>query len=105
MPPTALTGTTTRPEIFAPSWGVSRTGYNIAKPDAHLYMFCDFSYFRVLYALFSDAGWNVFRTPFIWFKPQTFRAPWPEHGPQRKYEMILYARKGDKRPPRLPGTC
>ena len=25
------------------------------------------------------------------------RAPWPEHGPQRKYETILYAVKG-KRP-------
>lgn len=77
--------------------------YNIAKPDAHLYMFCDFAYFRVLYTLFSDAGWNVFRTPLIWFKPQAFRAPWPEHGPQRKYEMILYARKGDKKTTKIAG--
>jgi len=33
----------------------------------------------------------------IWHKPSGMRAPWPEHGPQRKYETICYAVKG-KRP-------
>lgn len=77
--------------------------YRITKKDAHLYLFCDFAYFRVIHNLFSDAGWNVFRTPLIWFKPQAYRAPWPEHGPQRKYEMILYARKGDKKITKIAG--
>ena len=42
------------------------------------------------------AGWRVFRTPLIWVNPSAMRAPWPEHGPQRKYQLILYAIKGDK---------
>jgi DNA modification methylase len=46
---------------------------------------------------FNIAGWMVFRTPLIWYKKAGMRAPWPEWGPQRKYETILYAVKG-KRP-------
>ena len=46
---------------------------------------------------FTDAGWWVHRTPLIWYKRTAARVPWPEHGPQRKYEVILYAVKG-KRP-------
>lgn len=44
----------------------------------------------------AAAGWRVHRTPLIWHKPNGQRAPWPEHGPQRKWEMILYAVKGNK---------
>jgi DNA modification methylase len=32
----------------------------------------------------------------IWYKKSGMRAPWPELGPQRKYETILYAIKGKK---------
>ena len=72
-------------------------GYRIAKPQAHLYCFCDFDKFAQLKSLMVEAGWNVFRTPLIWYKKSGMRAPWPEQGPQRKYETLLYAVKG-KRP-------
>jgi site-specific DNA-methyltransferase (adenine-specific) len=67
----------------------------VTKPDAHLYFFCDFDRFPELKAWLGAQGWTVFRTPLLWFKPSAFRAPWPEHGPQRKYETILYARRGE----------
>ena len=72
-------------------------GYRIAKPQAHAYIFCDPDKFSQLKALMTEAGWTVFRTPLIWYKKSGMRAPWPELGPQRKYETILYAIKG-KRP-------
>jgi len=72
-------------------------GLRITKPQAHLYAFCDIDRFPLLKVLFETAGWQVFRTPLIWYKRLASRAPWPELGPQRKYETILYAIKG-KRP-------
>jgi len=50
--------------------------------------------------MFISFGWWVFRTPLIWYKKAGMRAPWPQHGPQRKFETILYAVKG-KRPVNL----
>jgi ParB-like chromosome segregation protein Spo0J len=70
--------------------------FRLAKPQAHLYCFCDLDQFAYLRSWFNDAGWRVFRTPMVWHKPAAFRAPWPDHGPQRKYELILYAVKGDR---------
>lgn len=75
--------------------------FRLAKPQAHLYCFCDIDNFGLAKGFFSDAGWNVFRTPLIWHKPQAFRAPWPEHGPQRKYEICLFAVKGNRPVTRL----
>lgn len=77
--------------------------YRVAKPDSHLYMFCDIDWFAWLKAQFTQAGWKVFRTPLIWFKPQGMRAPWPQMGPQRKWEMILFAIKGNRPCNRLAG--
>jgi site-specific DNA-methyltransferase (adenine-specific) len=71
--------------------------FRLAKPQAHLYLFCDVGWFAFLREKFAEAGWSVFRTPLIWYKKSGMRAPWPEQGPQRKYETILYAVKG-KRP-------
>lgn len=82
--------------------------FRVAKPEAHAYVFCDFEKFPTLKALMEDAGWRVFRTPLIWHKPGAFRAPWPEHGPQRKYECCLFAVKGDRKVMALLGdviTC
>ena len=76
---------------------LAQEGYRITKPQAHLYAFCDIDHFPLIKAIFYAAGWQVFRTPLIWYKRQGSRAPWPELGPQRKYETILYAIKG-KRP-------
>ncbi len=69
----------------------------ITKPQAHLYWFCDIDFFEYARRAFTEAGWEVFRTPLIWYKKTGMRAPWPHSGPQRKYEVILYAVKG-KRP-------
>lgn len=69
-------------------------GFRIAKPNAHLYAFCDLDKFHNLKIMFAEAGWTVFRTPLIWYKRHGARAPWPFWGPQRKYETILYAMKG-----------
>lgn len=71
-------------------------GLRIAKPQAHLYWFCDIDAFCESRDLFAAAGWWVHRTPLVWHKPGT-RIPWPDHGPKRSYELILYAVKG-KRP-------
>lgn len=75
----------------------------LAKPDAHMYLFCDFDKFHGLKKFVEGNGWKVFRTPLIWFKPSAFRAPWPEKGPQRKYECILYAVRGELKSTILAG--
>lgn len=71
--------------------------FRIAKLQAHLYWFCDVDRFVETKRAFTLGGWTVFRTPLIWHKPNGNRAPWPDYGPHRKYEMVLYAMKG-KRP-------
>lgn len=76
---------------------LAKEGYRICKEDAHLYSFCDIEAFPTIKNLFVDAGWRVFRTPIIWYKPAAYRAPWPDMGPQRKYECILYAVKGNRK--------
>jgi len=75
----------------------------VTKPEAHLYWFCDFDHFHEAKQEFSNAGWWVFRTPLIWFKPGGMRAPWPQHGPQRKYECCLFAVKGKKMVTKMAG--
>ncbi len=65
--------------------------------NAHLYAFCDVTRFEELKGLLAAAGWKVFRTPLIWHNPGGLRAPWVDSGPQRKYECILFAKKGEKK--------
>ena len=76
---------------------LARASLRITKPQAHAYVFCDLDHFHWIRGEFAAAGWWCFRTPLVWYKRGGMRAPWPEHGPQRKYEVILYAVKG-KRP-------
>lgn len=71
--------------------------WRVAAASAHAYLFCDFDRFPELRERMSAAGWTVHRTPLIWHNPDGFRAPWPDSGPQRKYELILYAKKGDRK--------
>jgi len=78
-------------EVFCPQ------SFRLAAPDAHAYVFCDFDRFTDLRARMQAAGWKVFRTPIIWHNPDGFRTPWVEKGPQRKYECILFALKGEKK--------
>lgn len=82
---------------------LAREGFRITKPEAHIYAFCDIEAFQALKVIFAREGWRVFRTPLLWHKQTAYRAPWPEHGPQRKYETILYAIKGDRRTTKLAG--
>lgn len=81
----------------------SKQSFRLAKDDAHLYAFCDIDRFAALRQLLAAAGWTVHRTPLIWHNPDGFRAPWPEHGCQRKYELVLYARKGERKVNQLKG--
>lgn len=80
----------------------------VCKPQSHAYVFCDIDLFVQLKVYFTMAGWSCFRTPLIWFNPQGMRAPWPENGPQRKYQLCLYAMRGKKPVTRLASdviTC
>lgn len=70
--------------------------FRICKPQAHAYVFCDVDNFVLLKSFFQEAGWRVFRTPLVWVNPTSNRAPWPEHGPQRKYQVALFAVKGNR---------
>lgn len=70
--------------------------YNVAKAQAHAYVFCDIDMFHELKAMMQKAGWYVFRTPFINHKMNSGRVPLPDQGPRRQYEIILYAIKGKK---------
>jgi ParB family chromosome partitioning protein len=73
----------------------------LTKPQAHAYVFCDIEMFPTLREIMASAGWECFRTPLIWVNPTANRAPWPEHGPHRKWQAILYAIKGKKMVNRL----
>ena len=86
------------PELYESILRVCETElFRLAKPQAHLYWFLDIDNFVSTRERLRAAGWQVFRTPLIWYKKAGMRAPWPEYGPQRKYETLLYAVKG-KRP-------
>lgn len=73
-----------------------RESYRLAAPSAHAYVFCDVDRFPELRDRMQAAGWRVFRTPLIWHNPDGYRAPWPDKGPQRSYEFILFAVKGER---------
>lgn len=70
--------------------------FRVAKPQAHMYLCCDIDGFAFLRELASVAGWWVHRTPIVIYKTDGNRVPWPQHGPQRKWELVLYAVKGKK---------
>ena len=71
--------------------------FRVAKPQAHAYVFCDIDNFSLLRDWMREAGWYVFRTPFICTKPGSGRVPLPDEGPRRQWEAILYAIKGHKK--------
>ena len=72
-------------------------GYRIAKVRSHFYMFVDINRFSAVKKIIADAGWEVFNTPFIWYRgPNSGVVPWPRNGPRRSYEAILYAMKGKR---------
>lgn len=69
----------------------------LASPNgAHAYLFLDIRHFHNVSVMFALAGWRVWPTPLIWIKNRGM-LPWPEHGPRRNYECILFAIIGDRR--------
>lgn len=72
----------------------AKESYKVAKPQSHLYAFCDFDRFHELKGFLEECGWNCFRTPLVWVNPLKTRTPWVDFGPQRKYELFIYAHKG-----------
>lgn len=70
--------------------------YEVTKPEAHAYVFCDLDNFHELKRMMVKAGWYVFRTPLINVKQNSGRVPLPDRGPRRQYEIVLYAIKGSK---------
>lgn len=70
--------------------------FQVCKPQAHAYVFCDIDRFHELKQMMQDAGWYVFRTPLTAIKPNSGRVPLPDQGPRRQTEWILYAIKGKK---------
>jgi DNA modification methylase len=70
--------------------------WQVAAPQAHLYLFCDFDRFHELRSALQAIGWKVFRTPLVMHKTgNSGRVPWPKNGPRRQYELVLFAVKGD----------
>lgn len=74
-----------------------KLSYRVAKPQCHAYVFCDIDNFHALRDWMREAGWYVFRTPFICVKPGSGRVPLPDEGPRRQWECLLYAIKGHKK--------
>lgn len=74
----------------------TKLSYQITKPQAHAYVFCDIDNFPALRGMMREAGWYVFRTPLIVHKLNSGRVPLPDQGPRRQWEAILYAIKGKK---------
>lgn len=76
--------------------GCAREWFRVAKAQAHLYVCCDIDRFVDLKNILMDEGWEPHRTPIVNIKRDGSRVPWPHWGPQRKWELVLYAMKGKK---------
>ena len=81
-------------KVLVQTWAT--LAYQVAAPQCHAYVFCDFDRFHELKSYMAAAGWYVFRTPLINYKSNSGRVPLPDKGPRRQYEILLYAIKGDK---------
>jgi len=71
--------------------------WEVARPQSHIYVWCDIDLFHFIRGRLEGAGFWTHRTPLINIKQEGGRVPWPEHGPRRTYELVCYAVKG-KRP-------
>jgi len=76
---------------------IGKEGYRIAKPQAHMYIFCDLLHFAHLKEVYEGFGWWVWKKPIIWDKGNNGLLPYPDFGPRYCYETILYAIKGERR--------
>ena len=71
-------------------------GYNWTYDEAHLFMFTHMDRFQYLYTQAACAGWTPWRTPLIWHHAGAGHIPQGLRQFRREYEIIFYARKGDK---------
>lgn len=69
----------------------------ICRASAHSYVFCSPEGWYVLRDLFSAREWKVFPAPLIWYKGNAGMLPWPDHGPRRTYECVMYAIRGGRK--------
>lgn len=76
---------------------IAKQFYFITKPEAHCYVFCDIQNLITLQDALTRAGWDVWRTPLVWYKGNMGMLPRPDHGPRRTYELCVYAIKGKKK--------
>jgi DNA modification methylase len=72
-------------------------GSVVAKADAAMYLFCDFTDFDWLRGLANSAGWTAWDRPIFWHKPGGGMMGDTQHGPRRSYETIMFAYRGNKR--------
>jgi DNA modification methylase len=72
-------------------------GSVVTKPDAAMYIFCDFTDFDWLRGLANQAGWTAWDRPIFWHKPGGGMMGDTQHGPRRSYETIMFAYRGNKR--------
>lgn len=70
--------------------------YRVTLDNAHLYWFCDFTWFGEISSALADAGWEVDRYPLIWNKNGRGIAPDTQYRHRRTYECILFASKGNR---------
>ena len=70
--------------------------FRVAKPQAHLYVFCDVRKFNNLFIAAELAGWDVWARPFIWDKGNVGTFGNADMGPRHVYDAILYANKGSR---------
>lgn len=73
---------------------LTQGGYDLAKEQAHLYIFCDIRNFQFIHNRAKIYGWHPWTTPLIWAKGNQGMLPDPDGGPRRTYEAIFFAKKG-----------
>jgi site-specific DNA-methyltransferase (adenine-specific) len=71
-------------------------GFRLCKPDANIFIFGDVDHFPYFKEVASQMGWTPWRRPLIWRKSNEGLAPWGQHGPRYTYDMVFYAKKGQR---------
>lgn len=74
---------------------LAEESFRVAKKQAHAYVFCDVLRFHEVAEIFTSAGWAVWPRPLIWVK-DVGHIPNAQMGPQRRYECLMYANKGNR---------
>lgn len=68
----------------------------LSTDDGHLWLFCDVDHFVGLREFAGSVGWKVFPTPIVWDSGTRGHIPNQKDAIRRNYELILFARKGER---------